>query len=207
MSKKAQRNFSRKVNTRQKKQRFLIVCQGEQTEKNYFNSFRLTSAAVKVVPEKIDPKSLVKKAIEINKNDKINKKGGFDQIWCVFDKDYYTEKNIEDALSEKKVRTAFSTPEDALLKKKVRTAFSTPCFELWFLLHFTHFESEVETKVLIGEKLPEHLTDYKKNEKGIYDKILKKQGVAIENAKKLSSPGNPSTTVYKLVEELNKFLN
>jgi hypothetical protein len=56
---------------------------------------------------------------------------------------------------------------------------------------------------------------YKKNDTTMYQKLLDKQSTAISNAKKLletyhpANPGkdNPSTTVHRLVIELNKFLN
>ncbi len=59
---------------------------------------------------------------------------------------------------------------------------------------------------LLGEK-------YKKNSVDMYDKLSDKQEVAIKNAKTLLksySPinpeaDNPSTNVYELVEELNKY--
>lgn len=49
-SKKANsRGYSpRKVNTRELKQRFLIVCEGERTEPNYFKSFRVPKNVVSI---------------------------------------------------------------------------------------------------------------------------------------------------------------
>lgn len=38
-----------KENTKEVKQTFLIVCEGEETEKQYFDSFSLTSANVKCI--------------------------------------------------------------------------------------------------------------------------------------------------------------
>lgn len=56
---------------------------------------------------------------------------------------------------------------------------------------------------------------YQKNTVDMYEKLEKFQPTAIKNAKKLlaqySPPDpaydNPSTTVYLLVEQLNKFIN
>jgi hypothetical protein len=57
---------------------------------------------------------------------------------------------------------------------------------------------------------------YQKNSTTMYEEIKEKQTVAIRNAKKLltnftngetPSQMNPSTTVFKLVEELNKYLS
>lgn len=186
---RSRRNFSRRVNRRQTKQRFLIVCQGEKTEKFYFKSFRLTSAQIKVETQPISPEQLVNKAFQLSKDDE----NGFDQVWCVFDKDEFLDENI---------RKAFSMAS----KKRIKIAFSNPCFELWFLLHFVICDYSIERNVLIEEKLISFLPNYLKNDKEIYLKILAEQPKAIERADKLSSPQNPSTTVHNLVKELNKFL-
>lgn len=59
---------------------------------------------------------------------------------------------------------------------------------------------------------------YEKNDRSMYEKLIDKQPNAIANAKKLirfhnkgnsskCNPNcNPSTTVFELVEELNKFI-
>ena len=46
---KIERTLKRTSSLRQVKQTFLIVCEGEVTEPEYFNSFRLTSANVKAL--------------------------------------------------------------------------------------------------------------------------------------------------------------
>jgi len=45
----------RKVNTRDVKSRFLIVCEGEKTEPNYFKSFRVPKKVIDVQAYIIDP--------------------------------------------------------------------------------------------------------------------------------------------------------
>lgn len=39
---------SRKVNTREVRQKFLIVCEGEKTEPNYFRSFRVPKNVIEI---------------------------------------------------------------------------------------------------------------------------------------------------------------
>lgn len=39
---------SRRVGTREVRQRFLIVCEGEQTEPNYFRAFQVPGLVVKI---------------------------------------------------------------------------------------------------------------------------------------------------------------
>ncbi len=50
------------------KKSFLIVCEGKNTEPDYFNAFRLTSAVVKTSGEGINTINLVNKAIKIRDN-------------------------------------------------------------------------------------------------------------------------------------------
>ena len=69
---KIERTLKRASSLRTVKQTFLIVCEGEVTEPEYFNSFRLTSANVKAIGKGMNTISLVKEAIAIKD---IEKKG------------------------------------------------------------------------------------------------------------------------------------
>ena len=44
-----ERSLKRRTSYRDIKQSFLIICEGENTEPDYFNAFRLTSASVKAL--------------------------------------------------------------------------------------------------------------------------------------------------------------
>ena len=65
-----------RVNTRQVRQRFLIVCEGERTEPNYFRAFRVPSLVVMVEGVARQALQLVNKALELREA------GDYDQIWC-----------------------------------------------------------------------------------------------------------------------------
>ena len=60
---KIERTLKRTSSLKLVKQTFLIVCEGEVTEPEYFNSFRLTSANVKAIGKGMNTISLVKEAI------------------------------------------------------------------------------------------------------------------------------------------------
>jgi hypothetical protein len=49
--KKASGYSERKVKNREVKQTFLIVCEGEKTEPNYFKSFHVVSAKVCIIKD------------------------------------------------------------------------------------------------------------------------------------------------------------
>jgi hypothetical protein len=72
---------ARKVNTREVRQRFLIVCEGEKTEPNYFRSFRVPKDVIDIRGLGENPSKLVQRAKELNSQE------DYDQIWCVFDRD------------------------------------------------------------------------------------------------------------------------
>lgn len=62
------------------KKSFLIICEGENTEPDYFNAFRLTSATVKAVGKGLGTMNLVKEAIIIRDREK-NMGKSFDYCW------------------------------------------------------------------------------------------------------------------------------
>ena len=83
---KIERTLKRTSSLKLVKQTFLIVCEGEVTEPEYFNSFRLTSANVKAIGKGMNTVSLVKEAIAIRDIEK-RRSRNYDQCWVVFDKD------------------------------------------------------------------------------------------------------------------------
>lgn len=196
-------NLSRQTGVRVIKQSFLIVCEGENTEPDYFKAFRMTAATIKAVGQGMNTVSLVNKAISIRKAEKA-KKHSFDQCWVVFDKDDYPDNDFNQAI---------------LLAKSngFRVAYSNQAFEYWFLLHFNRYMGAIHRN-----QYPDMLSKliempYSKTQGFgalMYRFLLNRQRQAIDNADAILaevSHGNPaqeesSTTVQKLVVELNKYL-
>lgn len=119
-------DLTRKQGTRNVRQSFLIVCEGQRTEPDYFKAFRMTTATVKAVGEAMNTVSLVNKAIGIRDTDK-KKKRDYDQCWVVFDKDDFSAKDFNRAIS-------------LAAKNGFRVAYSNQAFEYWFLLHFNLYK-------------------------------------------------------------------
>ncbi|GGA08608.1 RloB family protein [Okeania sp. KiyG1] len=61
-------------------ERFLIVCEGEETEPNYLRSFRVPKDVIDVRGLGEEPSKLVKEPIKIR-----DKEDNNDLVWCVFD--------------------------------------------------------------------------------------------------------------------------
>jgi serine/threonine protein phosphatase PrpC len=187
----------RKVNIRNVKSRFLIVCEGEKTEPNYFKSFRVPKKVVDVHGLGENPSKLVKSAKELNDQD-----GDYDQVWLVFDRDSWTPQDFNSAISSAK-------------SAGFKIAYSNEAFELWYILHFEYLNTPTSRQDY-GAKLTKLLgRKYEKNSENMYNQLLNKQHSAIENAKRLlkqysrhnPEKDNPATTVHLLVKELNKFIS
>lgn len=185
----------RKVGIKELRERFLIVCEGDKTEPNYFRCFRVPKDVIDVRGFGFNPSKLVEKAKELKSQ------GDYDQVWCVFDRDDWPKQDFNNAIANAS-------------REGFKIAYSNEAFELWYVLHFEFLNTGLPRKDYI-DKLDKLLkSKYKKNSDLIYEEIENLQSAAIKRAKSLLqqySPqnpenDNPSTTVHLLVEELNKFI-
>lgn len=192
-------SYEREVATRLPRKTFLIVCEGTKTEPNYFRSFEVLSAKVEIRGTGRNTLSLVHYAERIlDERDE-----EFDEVWLVFDKDSFSSVSFNNAV--------FFC--QAHHDEGFRVAYSNEAFELWYLLHFeliTKPISRFNYNAMLSKRMK---TYYKKNLPNMYQQLLPRQPLAIENAqllyeKRSNSPAkdNPSTTVFQLVEELNSHL-
>lgn len=196
-------NLSRRQGVREIKQSFLIVCEGEKTEPDYFKAFRMTAATIKAVGQAMNTMTLVNKAISIREADQ-KRKRVYDQCWVVFDKDDFPAKDFNQAIQLAE-------------KNGFRVAYSNQAFEYWFLLHYNLYTGAIHRNQY--KDMLTRLTGmpYSKSEgygAVMYNLLLSRQQQAISNADTVLaeiSNGNPaeeesSTTVQRLVLELNKYL-
>jgi len=187
----------RKVDTKEVRQRFLIVCEGEKTEPNYFRSFRVP----KNVAE-IDVKGVGENSSKlVNSAKDLKEQEDYDQLWCVFDRDSWTPEDFNNAIGNAK-------------NQGFKVAYSNEAFELWYVLHFEFLNTGIPRSDYL-QKLNLLLNQrYQKNSEKIYDELFEKQSIAIKNAINLLNQydphnpvrDNPSTTVHLLVQELNRFV-
>lgn len=205
-----QKRFSKKQGKRKKSRElvtyFLIVCEGEKTEPNYFKSFPKQVGKIIYDIELdgggISTLKVVEKAIELREKS-IQK---YDRVWAVFDRDSFKPSSFNSAIYKAKAHN-------------IECAWSNEAFELWYLLHFhnritamkrTEYKKAIEDAV--NEKLGKKTFQYKKNDTSMYSLLnrLGSQDLAIKWAKDLSerikgenfANYNPQTMVFKLVEEL-----
>lgn len=195
-------------NSREPNPSFLIVCEG-QTEKLYFKSFQVFNVVRKIVAENASPLEIVNEAI------RLNRRPGYDQVWCVFDFD-----NDPSNAGQAEV---FNCAIEKARQNNVNCAYSNDSFELWFLLHYKA-NSHPHTRQDYYQKLGLQWGDINYEREGknerfaatIYGKLLAggNQDQAIARAKQLYEAQkekpchdqNPVTTVFQLVELLNAHL-
>ena len=202
-------NSERKQGTRDQIVRFLIVCEGEKTEPNYFKAFidnrRSEVKEVNVKGCGCSTCQLINEAKKIREKLERERPVSFDRVWLVFDKDEFKDFNkaIEDAK-----------------KEGMNCAWSNQAFELWYVLHFQYLVTGVDRKQyieMIEDKVRKASKnkkfEYKKNDEGFYQ-ILQEHGdeeQAIKRAQKLRkirgekknyAAHNPRTEVDLLVDEL-----
>ncbi|HNW52466.1 MAG TPA: RloB family protein, partial [Prolixibacteraceae bacterium] len=195
---------------------FHIYCEGENTEPEYFRSFKVnTETKVTAIGLGRSKTALVEKAIELLNREKLLKRqANYDsdrQLWVVFDYDFRGDANEA---------ADFNNAINLAQSKGIRVAYSNDNFELWFVLHY-QYQTAAATRYDYYRTLSDKLKcnyeeDGKTKEfsKSLYDIFLNDQPKAIQHARRLYeekkgetfSNQNPCTTVFQLVEELNKCL-
>jgi len=193
---------------------FHIYCEGENTETEYFKSFLVnTETIITAIGLGRSKTSLVEKTIELLTRDGLMKRQpNFDadrQLWVVFD--YDIRGDVNEAAD-------FNHAIEVAIQKGIHVAYSNDSFELWFVLHFQYQTAAVtrfEYYEILSSKLNLNYEEVGKSKdfvKSVYHILLSNQSKALQNAKRLHEQKinesfcdqNPCTTVYKLVEELNK---
>ena len=198
---------------------FLIVTEGERTEPLYLKGIQ------KKIKEKMDGRIDVieipvidihgegcgtGKLIEVTERIVKEAKILYQNVWVVFDKDDFDDFDVAIQLGK---------------EKGYQVAWSNQSFEYWLYLHFNYSDSALH-RYDWNEKLNEifkqyNLGDgtYRKNYDNIYDLVNVYDGVnsAIRNAKRrmagfvderdIPSQCDPGTMVYKLVEDLKRYLD
>jgi len=196
----------RLVNTRDELVYFLIVCEGEKTEPNYFKALEkelpIGTVEIKIDGTGFNTVGLVDYAIKSKKI--ANRK--FDRVWVVFDKDDFPENDFNGAIIKANANG-------------INPAWTNEAFELWFLLHFQfvntalnrdQYKSFLEREIQKGEGFDKY--QYKKNDPNTYSIIMKlgnheqaktwaDQLLEKYDDHKFASH-NPCTKVHELIREL-----
>ena len=191
----------------------LIVTEGEKTEPLYFEQIKQiinnaygNKIQIKVEGEGKNTLQLFEAAIRMAKNDP----NGFSHVWIVFDTDDFRPEDIN--------RTAELCEQKSSDNCQYHAIWSNQCIELWYLLHFGFYQSDIHRKEYYP-KLSRHLTEdghgeYAKNRSDMYEILRSKMDTAVKNARRLNElnsgklPSNsaPGTKVYEIIEKLKAYL-
>lgn len=203
---------------KQKSSNWLIVCEGEKTEPNYFNKaidcfnehidddYKLK---VKIVGKGMNTTSLVKATdlqVLIDKN--ATNIVPYGKIFVVFDKDSFDSNEFDSAIQ-------------MCINNGYIPLWSNQAIEFWFLLHF-HYICSKMNRSEYSNKLEEYFKErgleykYHKNDVDIYNKLCSYG--SLENARKFAkriccehqsdkpSDSESCTTVYRFFDEIDERL-
>ena len=214
-------SLKRRPPTIEPRKRFLIVCEGEVTEINYFEGLKLhaklSNLDIKVCGKECGsaPTSVVEYAKQRANREGHHSSGGYHDVFCVFDRD--THSDFEQA---KSLVQDLNKPNSDLLAKRIKAICSYPCFEVWLLYHFKYTRKQFTA---VGDRsscdnvarelkaVNEAFADFNKALDNKMQKALfKNLETAIKNSY-LAKTGvnrtgikNPSTQMHCLVEYLLK---
>lgn len=198
------RPIGRHPASQQPKRRILIVCEGKETEPEYFKAFRIAErnprVHVDVVRAAGVPRTVVERAIELREAAEAEAKRQRDQnlrwneVWGVVDVDEHP--NLDQARIMAR-------------DNSIELAISNPCFELWALLHFQEQHAHIErhkARAALQQHLPgyDKAIDFPKVHPGYTDAIRRARGLDGEAARHGEPGRNPTTGVYRLTEAIRE---
>ncbi|SFT22550.1 RloB-like protein [Streptomyces harbinensis] len=174
---------------RQPRERILVFCDSDATERDYLralvNHVANPAVTVKIRNKPCSPSQLVAYAADFRDSASED----FDRVWCVFDVDDYPDIH-------RAVRSAH--------RLGIELAVSNPCFELWLLLHHTpHTAHSTGYRQLAG-LLGKHVPGYDKARINFLRDFAPTWEEAVDRARALAPAGreyevNPATGVWSLV--------
>ena len=209
--KRAERRKRKFENRQPHAHSYLIICEGKETEPNYFNGLNTkiqkkiggqikieSIPIIDVIGEGQNTTSLVNIVEKRVKEAKII----YENIWIVFDKDDFEQ-------FDKAIKTC-----------DYNVAWSNPNFELWLLSHFKKVNRYISKDNVLQELSKEFqkkgLGEYTKNDTNIFEKVTSEERLhtAIKNCEymeELNKDGqesrrNPMTKVYKIIDGLKEYL-
>jgi hypothetical protein len=200
--------LSRRLATRLPKKRFILYCEGKNTEPGYFRAlsqrFRDALITIEAIGDVGDPSRIAERAITRatqlglvgNKRRPANSFEAADEVWAMFDRDEHEH---------------FAGACARCTQKGIRIAISNPCFEVWLILHFSDFdrpEHRREVQRVLRRFCPEY--DPNRRKELNFQDALDNLSQAEERAELLvrrreaqGDPlGSPCTTVHELTRRI-----
>lgn len=192
--------------------RFLVVVEGQVTEKEYIDAIRRTrrvnKGAICIEVGYTDPISIVKRAKKIQGN--LLKPDKFEQVWCVFDVEANVSQRARCGLAE-----ALDTASRTSNRQHLQCAVSNPCFEIWLLWHATDQTAPIGSANVQRQCQSQGITSGRDGKRLQNPEILIRNGlqsartraIAMEdthdkNRSTTPEDRNPSSGVFKLIDAI-----
>ncbi len=199
-------NLRRRKQSIAERQRFILICEGENTELAYFKALKGHYPGALVSIEFVAPagtpitiRDRVKaRMADLRQEQRHNPSAKADTVWAVFDRDEHLK--VAEAIAGCKSAGA-------------QVAYSNPCFEVWLILHHEDYHTpddrhQVQKRY---QKLdPEYDPNGSKtpNCATLMDKVEAAEQRGENQCKRREEEGTPlgrpSTTVYKLTRAIRE---
>ena len=174
----------------------LVVCEGT-TEKEYVDELAKCignpSVQIRFCPERGTPDKIIELARNECREQTANRNPGFDEVWCVFDRDDHEH---------------FLGPIQTAIDRCYFLAVSNPCIELWLLIHHREAPGQLH-RDQIKKMLKRFDVGYKKHVRfepyraGIENAVRVAHRMDSEAKAEGGKPFmNPSSTFYRLVSSI-----
>ena len=190
----------------------LIVSEGTKTEPYYFNALKARINSKESNRVQVDIKGTGLNTIgllEYAKKLVANNANGYRHVWLVYDKDDFPEDHFNQMVEACKTINKDSETE-------YHAIWSNQCMELWFLLHYSFFQSDLHRSEYYPKlsAVFEKSGEYKKNREDIFDLLYPKLGDAIMNAERLEeenrgrtpSESAPGTMMHIMMKKFKPYL-
>lgn len=192
----------------------LIITEGTDTEPNYFNAMAgLVNSKypnkINVTVEGIGDNTL--SLLEKARKRAVDSPNMIKHVWVVYDTDDFPADHIN--------RTVTLCDQYSDDEIQYHAIWSNQCIELWFLLHFGFYHTDIHRKEY-WPKLSEWLVsmgygEYTKNRKDMYEILRPYMNVALANARRLEeinigrtpSASAPGTRIHELIQYLKPYLD
>lgn len=199
-------NKSRRRRKRRQRRRILIVCEGRETERNYFDHMKREgwakdSLAITVKRGRGGSREQI---AQFAVDRKAEATAPYDEVWCVMDVEHQSDRASCDQALRK------------LQDNGIEPCLSNPAFEVWFLSHFQKTtKSYLDCAAVVRDLNPcwkSHFArEYDKADSSILRQLSALTTAAIENAQwgreeyhanRPIRDCNAATDVYRFVKRL-----
>ena len=203
-------SLRRRRAVREPKRRFTIVCEGKNTEPDYFQALRATIrdalVDLDILPVAGVPMTIAQRSVELvnraratrRQRGRVDSYEENDEVWAVFDRDEHPNFDEAVGLCE---------------AKSIGVARSNPCFEIWLILHETEFDrpdGRHAVQAHLQTLCPEY--DVAKGKRPDCVRLIKQIDNAERRAERQLAAreaegmpnGPPSTTVFNLTRAIRR---